>query len=77
MGDEKNTHWGGQISFFFDQFSRNILFSSLFYLFLSFAFAFACFFFEIKNIYSDTHSTMQVVRKSTKKCEKVGKEILH
>ena len=60
VGDKKNTHWGGQIFIFFNQFSRGILFSSLVSLFLSFAFVFACFFFEIKNIYADTHSTMQV-----------------
>ena len=34
--------------YFFNQFSRDILFSSLVSLFLSFDFVFACFFFEIK-----------------------------
>ena len=48
-----------KILFFFNQSSRDILFSCLVSLFLSFVFVFACFFFEIKNIYSDIHSTMQ------------------
>ena len=55
VGDEKNTHWGGQIFLFFYQFSRDIFFSSLVSSFLSFAFVFGCFFYEIKNTYSDTH----------------------
>ena len=42
--------------FFFNRFSGDILFSSL----ISFAFfdSCLCLFFGIKNVYSDTHSTM-------------------
>ena len=49
---------------FFNQFSGDILFSFLvsFTFFYSrfFLFFFCCLLFEIKNVYSDTHSTMQV-----------------
>ena len=49
---------------FFCRFSGDILFSSLvyfaFFVFLfCFVFLLVCLFFEIKNIYSDTHSTMR------------------
>ena len=49
---------------FFNRFSRDFFLSSLvsfaFFVFL-FIFLLVCLFFEIKNIYSDTHSTMRVV----------------
>ena len=66
-GDEKKLHPGGHKFIFFNQFSRDILFSSLVYFdFFDSSFLFVCFvfllfllFFEIKNVYSDTHSTMR------------------
>ena len=61
-GNKKNLHPGRHKFFFFNQFSRDILFPFL----VSFAFFYFCFvlfvcllFFEIKNVYSDTHSTMR------------------
>ena len=56
---EKNLHPGG-LKFIFNRFSGYIIFSS----FVAFAFLCCCcfllvyLFFEIKSIYSDTHSTM-------------------
>ena len=66
-GDKKNLHSSGRnfffcLLFFFDRFSRDILFSSL----VSFVFFDSCFFvvylflFEHKNVYCDTHSSLQV-----------------
>ena len=43
--------------FFFNRFSGHILFSSL----VSFAFSDSSLFFELKNVYSDTHWTMRGV----------------
>ena len=58
-GDEKNIHPVGHKFIFFNRFSAGILISSL----VSFAFFDSCFlfccFFELKNVYSDTHSTMR------------------
>ena len=61
-GDKKNLHASGRnFFFFFDRFSRDILFSSL----VSFVFFDSCFFvvylflFEHKNVYCDTHSSLQ------------------
>ena len=58
-GDEKNIHPVGHKFIFFNRFSTGILISSL----VSFAFFDSCFFFccffELKNVYYDTHSTMQ------------------
>ena len=42
---------------FFNRFSGDIIFSSFVFFFLGGVFA--CFLFEIKNIYSDTHSIMR------------------
>ena len=60
---KKNLHPGGRKFNFFNQFSGDILFSSLvsfaFFVFLFCFVFFACLFFEIKNIYSATHSTMR------------------
>ena len=63
MGDAKNLHPGGRKFIFPNQFSGDILFSSL----VSFAFFVSCWFFllaclfnEIKIFYSDPHSTMPV-----------------
>ena len=57
-GDEKNLHPGSHKFLYIYRISKNILFSSL----VSFAFdvfLLFCLFFEIKNIYSDTHSAMR------------------
>ena len=59
-GDEKNLRTGGRKFIFFNRFSGDILFS--FFIFICFflsLFSFCCLFFEIKNIYSYTHSTMR------------------
>ena len=57
-GDQKNLHPGGhKFFFFFNRFSGHILFSSL----VSFAFSDSSLFFELKNVYSDTHWTMRGV----------------
>ena len=56
-GDQKNLHPGGHNFFFFNRFSGHILFSSL----VSFAFSDSSLFFELKNVYSDTHWTMRGV----------------
>ena len=60
--DEKNVHPGGRKLIFFNQFSGDILFSSLdsFAFFISLFFWLVSLIFEIKSIYSDTHSTMRV-----------------
>ena len=57
MGDEKNLHPDGH-KFISNCFSGDILFSSLLsYAFFVFSFYLpVCLLFEIKNIYSDTHS---------------------
>ena len=57
MGDEKNLHPVGH-KFVFNCLSGDILFSSLLsYAFFVFSFYLpVCLLFEIKNIYSDTHS---------------------
>ena len=60
--DEKNIHPGSGKFIFLNQFSRDILFSSLsfsIFVFLFFCFFFVCLFFEIKNIYSDIHPTLR------------------
>ena len=46
---------------FFNRFSGDFFLSSLVSFVFLFIFLFACLFFEIKNTYSDTHSTMRVV----------------
>ena len=59
-GLEKSSPGRPQI-YFFNRFSGDVLFSSIdsfgFFVFLFFS-LFVCF-FEIKNIYPDTHSTMR------------------
>ena len=61
---EKSSPGGLQI-YFFNRFSGDILSSSLvslaFFVFLLFFFLLVCLFFEIKNIYSDTHLTIERV----------------
>ena len=67
MDDEKNLHPGGRKFIgYFNRFSGDILFSSL----VSFDFFYSCFFvvvvavvvclfFQLKNVYSDTHRTLR------------------
>ena len=62
-GDEKNLHPGGRKFIFLidfpEIFSFLFYFIYLFFLLFSYSCFFACLFLEIKDIYSDTHSTMQ------------------
>ena len=63
-GDKKNLHSSGRnffFFFFFDRFSRDILFYSLvsFVFFDYFFFVVYLFLFEHKNVYCDTHSSLQ------------------
>ena len=59
----KNLHPGGRKFVFANRLSGDILFSPLasfaFFCILIFFFACLVFFFEIKNMYSDTHSTVR------------------
>ena len=55
-GDEKNLHPGGCKFIVSNQFSGDILYSSLVSFALFVFLFFVCLFFEIKTIYSDTYS---------------------
>ena len=62
MDDEKNLHPGGRKFIgYFNRFSGDILFSSLVsFDFFIIVFVVVCLlFFELKNVYSDRHSTMR------------------
>ena len=57
--DEKNLQPGGHKFIFFNHLRYSLFFFSFFYFFCILVFFHVCLFFEIKSIYSDTHSAMR------------------
>ena len=55
--DEKNLHRGGRKFIYFNRFSGDIFFSSIVPFAFLYSYFFACLYFKIKNICSDTLST--------------------